>query len=362
MFLAPLSVPDSAGLELRNDMRFLALERALEGASRSVRTEQVSTGNTGDVALDWARLLEEAAELAKSGRDLRLLVVAARIMTNLRGLPGLAEGLGLLAETLEQWWDSLHPALRESADERDAARRRINALHQIENADAGILGDLEFNTVLRPRGLPVVTGGDLAAASVSQAVLAAEGPTGLSAAEQANRAAWHEARVQRVLTACRATRDLDAPTVTALEEGIASAISALARLESALAARIGAEPPERFTALAQMLARMQATLRAPGAQHIAPEAEPGPAQAVVQTAASPAALPLHLNTRAEVASCLDLIIDFYDRSEPASPLPHLARRMKKMVPMDFLQLMEEIAPGGLKEFRHVAGVPDDKGR
>ena len=53
-----------------------------------------------------------------------------------------------------------------------------------------------------------------------------------------------------------------------------------------------------------------------------------------------------------------MIIDFYERTEPSSPIPHLARRVRTMVPMNFLQLMEEIAPSGMKEFKNVAGVDD----
>nr|WP_152988212.1 type VI secretion system ImpA family N-terminal domain-containing protein [Paracoccus sp. MKU1] len=378
MFLAPLAVPDSAGMDLRNDMRFLALERALDGASRAARAEQLAKGNTGDVALDWAHQLEEAEALAQTGRDLRLLVVVARIMTNMRGPEGLAEGLDLLAETLETWWDHLHPALREGQLVREGALRRINALYQIENADAGILGDLEFNTVLAPRGLPVVSGGDLAAGAVTPSMLAAEGPTGLSAAEQAEREARHEARVTRVLTACRAARDMEPEAVAALETGLAAALRALARLEAALAARIGEDPPTRFPALHRLLERMTATLASPQAQFTrAPAAQPatqpggetpaGTAAAKPMPVPAPAVpasagLPARLASRAEVETCLDLIIDFYERNEPASPLPHLARRMRKMVPMNFLQLMEELAPGGMKEFRNVAGVTEDKGR
>ena len=59
-------------------------------------------------------------------------------------------------------------------------------------------------------------------------------------------------------------------------------------------------------------------------------------------------------------ACLDRIIEFYDRTEPASPVPFLARRMRRMVPMDFLELMEDLAPSGLKEFRSLAGLGDDK--
>jgi type VI secretion system protein ImpA len=67
-----------------------------------------------------------------------------------------------------------------------------------------------------------------------------------------------------------------------------------------------------------------------------------------------------VNSRADVERSLDQIIDFYERTEPSSPIPHLARRMRRMVPMDFLELMAEIAPSGMKEFRTVAGVDDEK--
>jgi type VI secretion system protein ImpA len=71
-------------------------------------------------------------------------------------------------------------------------------------------------------------------------------------------------------------------------------------------------------------------------------------------------IPGAVNSRRDVERCLDMIIDFYERTEPSSPIPHLARRMRKMVPMNFLQLMEEIAPSGMKEFKNVAGVDDKK--
>ena len=85
------------------------------------------------------------------------------------------------------------------------------------------------------------------------------------------------------------------------------------------------------------------------------------ATAGVTTAFAPAgALPGQVNNRADVEKLLGLIIDYYDRTEPSSPIPHLAKRMKKMVPMNFLQLMEELAPSGMKEFKTVAGVAEEK--
>ena len=70
---------------------------------------------------------------------------------------------------------------------------------------------------------------------------------------------------------------------------------------------------------------------------------------------------LILSARKEVEQCLSLVIDFYERTEPSSPIPLLARRIRRLVPMDFMQIMEEIAPSGMKEFRNIAGV-DDKSK
>ncbi len=71
-------------------------------------------------------------------------------------------------------------------------------------------------------------------------------------------------------------------------------------------------------------------------------------------------LPDKINSREEVVKCLDLVVAFYDRTEPSSPIPHLARRVRKMVHMDFVELMEDLAPSGLKEFRLLAGMPEGK--
>lgn len=89
-------------------------------------------------------------------------------------------------------------------------------------------------------------------------------------------------------------------------------------------------------------------------------ADPVPALNGVHATPAPAGIPATVTSRRDVERCLDMIIDFYERTEPSSPIPHLARRMRKMVPMNFLQLMEEIAPSGMKEFKNIAGVDDKK--
>ncbi|MFZ1470715.1 MAG: type VI secretion system ImpA family N-terminal domain-containing protein [Paracoccaceae bacterium] len=376
-FLASIDPSSPSGADLRNDARFHAIENRLEAASRPARLRLIESGGTGAVELNWSELLEDAGTLAQSGRDLRLLVIVARLLTNDRGLAGLAEGLGLLADSVTQYWDSLHPILREAATKRDAALRRINALYQLENPDGGVLGDLEFAALLTPRGLGPITGGDLAAAALSRFAFTAEAPSGLGDKELAELVAGHDARLNRVTAACRATTAERPDDMAALKADLAAAQAGLTALEAALAPHLTEnDVAVRFDALGKMLARIGQTLEAGGETapavsyqtevsampaDPAPSAAAAPAQAA-NSSAPAAATPFQVNTRRDVERCLDLIIAFYERTEPSSPIPHLARRMRKMVPMNFMQLMEEIAPSGLKEFRGVAGVFEDKNK
>ena len=376
-FLASLDSSSPSGSDLRNDARFHAIEHRLEAASRPARLQLIEQGGTGAVELDWTELGDEARALAGSGRDLRLLVIVVRLWTNEYGLAGLAAGLKLLTETVAQYWDSLHPALRQADSKREAALRRVNALYQLQNPDGGALGDLEFTTLMAPRGIGAISGGDLAAGALSRSAFSAEAPSGLGEKELSELISRHEARLNRVTAACRATAAERPEDWAALKEGVAAARAGLVALEAALAPHVTEnDVAVRFDALGKFLARIGQTLDAAGdsatsVPHSAPlsspeaqamPADPAPARAASNGAAPAAAIPGQINTRRDVERCLDLVIDFYERTEPSSPIPHLARRLRKMVPMNFMQLMEEIAPSGLKEFRGAAGVFEDKNK
>jgi type VI secretion system protein ImpA len=58
---------------------------------------------------------------------------------------------------------------------------------------------------------------------------------------------------------------------------------------------------------------------------------------------------------------LDLVLDYYRREEPSSPIPLLLERIKKLVPMNFLDLMAELAPAGVPEFKALAGLEGEDG-
>lgn len=362
-FLARLEPDAPSGVDLRNETGFLAIERKMAPAARANRR-----GGEASPA-DWDGILADAAELAASGRDLRLLVVVARALANTDGFAGAARGLDLLTETVAQFWDSVHPALRDRPDPKDAALRRINALRQLESHDEGMLGDLQLNVVLNVRGVGAVTGDDLAAGMKTPHKVMTEAPSGLGQAEQDALIAAHEDRVNRVRGATRAVASETPERMETLAGDVQAARAAVDRLEQALAAALGASNGQgvRFQALAEFLDEVQATLadavayarQAEGSEQGGQQAEAGAAGDRVQ-GGRPAGVPGSINSRDDVMRALDQIIAFYERTEPASPIPHLAKRMRRMVPMNFMELMAELAPSGVKEFRSAAGLTDDK--
>jgi type VI secretion system protein ImpA len=313
-------------------------------------------------------VLARAVPAPAHARDLRLLVIVARALTNERGPEGLADGLTLIARTLEEHWDTLHPELRASPNPRDAALRRINALLQLQNADDGLLGDLRRRTFFTARGLGPVSGQDLERGTLDGRTVLGEAAPGMNDKERAALVADHEQLVSRVRASCAALADQSPAEMAALADAVRAAAGAIDRLEQALGARLGAQTLQTFLPdLKRTLERVQATLERAAAPAAAPEAarteapvEPAPMAVAGPAPAIAPGTPGRIATREEVIACLDRIIEFYDRTEPASPVPFLARRMRRMVPMDFLELMEDLAPSGLKEFRALAGLAEDK--
>lgn len=368
-YLTVLDGPSVSGRELRHEPGFQEIERLLEGATRAARTDENGQPSlTSNV--DWDAILSTARELAENGRDLRLLVKVCRAWTNQNGFAGIAAGLNLLTKSLDQYWDSIFPELRDSTNPANATLRRKNAIQQIENDDDGLLGDAEMMVVLDMRGLGPIRGSELAYASMSEFDFLNEAPSGLGAAETAELKERFSTISTRAKTACRAFAEEERNRAEAELAATQSANAARAALEKTFSDKAGLQNGLglRLGALEKFLSRCEASLKAgldaagDGSANTteAPATMPTEQTAVSAATSQTATVPTGVNSRRDVERCLDMIIDFYERTEPSSPIPHLARRMRRMVPMDFLQLMEEIAPSGMKEFKNIAGVDDKR--
>lgn len=376
--LAPLAGDQPSGVELRNDARFHSIERLLEPAAREHRVKADGSINESAPPVDWSSVLSQGQDLAGDGRDLRLLVILVRALYATEGFKGLSQGLGLLQRSIAEYWDSLHPGLRDRDDPQMAAMARSNALRQLDNDDNGLLGDLRFGISFSPRGIGPVTFGDLAAIPLSDFDVQARMASGLSKDEQAAILLRHQDRAKRARAACRAMAAEQGEDVAAMVAEIGACLAGFELLSATFGERAGFDGTSALPLreLSDLLTNCRKSLETAISETDAAAPADGPAATngaasennAGPVATSPAAAPPtaatgksgEINSRGDVEKALDRIIAFYERTEPSSPIPHVARRLRRMVAMDFLQLMNEIAPSGLKEFRNIAGLDDNK--
>jgi type VI secretion system protein ImpA len=62
------------------------------------------------------------------------------------------------------------------------------------------------------------------------------------------------------------------------------------------------------------------------------------------------ASPGTINSRDDVISALERINQYYRKNEPSSPIPLLLDRAKRLVKMDFYEIVQDLAPNGMSQF------------
>jgi type VI secretion system protein ImpA len=153
-----------------------------------------------------------------------------------------------------------------------------------------------------------------------------------------------------------------APAATLAESlaALDAAADGLQAIERLFADKLGdpVATPD-FRPLTALLGRLRATLAAYGGQAAA--AEPaGPADSASGAAEMPppvgaGGLAARLESREEVVQALELVLDYYRRREPTSPIPLLVERAQRLVPLSFFEVMEDLAPDAMPQLRALAG-------
>lgn len=122
ILLAPLSLNFPAGPDLEYDPDFIALEQASLGKPER-QTGQVIVAAEEP---DWPDIQRRAKLLLSRSKDLRTAIVFVRAAIRGDGMEGLASGLKLLQALLDNYWETIHPAL--DPEDGDDPGMRLNVL------------------------------------------------------------------------------------------------------------------------------------------------------------------------------------------------------------------------------------------
>lgn len=64
-------------------------------------------------------------------------------------------------------------------------------------------------------------------------------------------------------------------------------------------------------------------------------------------------------SRADVITAMNAIVRFFEENEPTSPVPLMLKRVRAWVEMDFLQLLNEIAPAAIDDAQKLLASPEE---
>ena len=291
------------------------------------------TPRTDDV--DWSALRRLAAEAVSQSRDIRPLTYLGAAELRLSGLDTFVVTLEAAAHWLAAYWDDVYPRIDE-----DAILRQ-NSLYAFADRMA---------VVDALRRTPLVNHRQLGTFSLRDIEIA----KGTSQPAEDEQNLPTEAQISSAFAAASVDE------LKAIQALIGRASAAAGSIESVMRDRTDGEAVPDLSLLIQTLKKAQEALRphlearpqhSSGGEGLGDgECGPGHAQAVANGP---------IRTREDAIRALDAVAEFFRRNEPSSPVPLFADRAKRLIKMDFVQLLGEIAPGALPEVRGAAGLRDE---
>jgi type VI secretion system protein ImpA len=319
--LAPVSETDPAGPDLAYDPERQEIEQAFD-ASVSI---DASGAEEAQRAVDWRAIV--AAIVAQSARtkDVWLPIYLCRAGAQSGSLETVAVGAQYLAGLLETFWDQAHPSLEDYGFQgRKGACDTLASPREF-------VGPLRRLVLLRHPRFGEFTGEDLDAFRRGGETEELYGPF---------RAALAEAEPGLL---AEVVQQLDA-----IRNG-------LRRADEALMRHGDTGNSTNFKPAYETLDTIRAAAVALGG---APAADDTPIEAAADGEVAPATGPaqsgiVRVESREDVVRVLDLAIDYYRRREPASPVPLLLERARAWAPLDFLAVLEDIAPNAMADAQHI---------
>lgn len=345
--LSALDADAPCGEDLEYDAQFVAMEKAAQG------TPERQFGNTliAAEAADWRTVHSAALELFARTRDLRVAVYLTRAGLNLEGVSGFADGLALLEGLLAQYWEPVYPQL--DPDDDNDPTLRINIL----------LGLCDAETTLQElRCAPLVTSRALGRFGLREVQIAA----GVLAASSND-----EETAPSLDMINGAFQDAPLAALQETSAALHNAFTTVANIENIVTERVGVIQAPNLSALSALLKEMRHVLNEQLQLRGADVADAVEEDSVSAAQAAPAATNVlagtqrvitgEITSREEVARALDKICEYYAKYEPSSPVPFMLKRTKKLVRMDFMQILHDLAPSGTSEADTIFGiVPEEE--
>lgn len=314
--LAPVSDDSPAGEDLSYDNDRYLIESAFEA------------GEDGE-GPDLRETLRQIESQSARTKDVWLAIYLARAGAKMGRLDVISDGTQMLAGLFERYWDTVHPTLDEYGFQ--GRKGPCESLTRIGE----FLGPLRRTILIEHPRLGRYSGEDL------------------------ERFATQGTDADGYGMFRAALEDTDKETLQVAIDQLDQIRDAIRRTDAVLTANAGSDTGTNFQPTYETLEGIRKAL-APYAG-LAPEPEAEASDGGAGDYAAPSGgggdagprIAGRVDSREDVIKAIEAIIDYYDRREPSNPIPYSLKRIKGWVKMDFMTLIQDIAPGGMSEVRNV---------
>ncbi|GGD20178.1 type VI secretion system protein ImpA [Franconibacter daqui] len=334
-FLAPISPEKPCGENLEYDADYQAMEQASQGKAEQQFGDTIIPAEPAD----WTTVEKLAVSLLGRTKDLRVMLALTHAWTRRRGLAGYAEGLLLVQQAISLYWEPLYPLLEEYG-ETDPFYR-INAL-------AGLGDKSELTSAVRSASL-LRSNGDEISLRDAQALLdgsktecpdypggrprlldelARGDQPGIQAVVQINERLQ---TIRELLTGYLGESGV--PEMEQLQKTVGLVASACQATDigSLLASREAADVGEED-----------------GSAPVAAQAAPFVADW----------RSVQVTSRADAQLMLEKAKHYFAQYEPSHPAPLMIERVQRLIELNFMDIIRDLAPDGVHQLENIFGRRD----
>ncbi len=344
--LGEITTAAPCGEDLEYDPKFAEMERL----ARETPERQFGGTIIPAEPPDWRGVGKAALTLLERTRDLRVAVYLTRSLLHAEGLTGFAAGLALVNGLIERFWEHVYPRL--DPEDNNDPTLRINTIVALCDPD----------TTLRAlREMPLVSSRTLGRFSLRDIHIVTGVLTPLPTKEKTE-----EPPTQAKIDGAFQEADLEELKATAGAAG--DAMERVTRIEALLTERVGVTQAPDMSALGGVLKEIRQVLteqlRRRGVtppEELAP-AEPGEATdaGVAGGAAAVQRLVVgDIANREDALRMIDKVCEYFNRYEPSSPVPLLLKRARSLASKNFMEILQDIAPGGTNQADVIFGSQKD---
>ena len=357
MLLESISDDAPCGVDLEYDADFAQLESLFPGEQETQMGDSIIEAQEPN----WDEIINLCEGLLEKSKDLNLLVYFCIASLEVRGISGLSDGVQLLKDIVLRYWEHLYPQLDMDEPEDQRYIERINILDNLSKPFKSF-GD-DFKMVERVRNSPISDSKQVGRFSLAH-ILAAKENKPMPNGSTAPTLHLIEASFQST----------DRSLLIEKLEAADSIIAAIDELDSFLEGAVGAQNSVHLENLKHEIEMLQKILN----EFVSGTNEGSDKKSLqkptgneTEGAAPVSEFPNtfqndmpasgigsgsgEIRTREDVIQTIDRILAYYPKYEPGSPVPFLLRRARRLVSLDFMQLMGDLAPSAKSDLESLLG-------